>query len=252
MFEVSFRVQHECPYVRFSTKHAKVRMVEWCNNKTDVLEIECPDIETFSKIERDLHELLCWRGGKVLKKTFYERDLQVITKTCCDSKISPSISGVIEKNCFLEIPPIVYYDGWEEHRVMGFREGDYKKMFQELNDMGPIEILQKKVVSGKSIRDTFVISLNKAFSELTDKQVHALIAALDNGYYDVPKKKTAEEIARKYGVPRTTYEEHVRKAESKIFRAIAPYIGMYASSARLLAHAPQIAAMTSKPCNPRP
>jgi predicted DNA binding protein len=74
---------------------------------------------------------------------------------------------------------------------------------------------------------------------LTEKQVDALMAALDNGYYEVPKKKTAEEIARKYGVPRTTYEEHVRKAESKIFRAIAPYIGMYASSAKLPTHGPR-------------
>jgi len=65
------------------------------------------------------------------------------------------------------------------------------------------------------------------------------MAALDNGYYEVPKKMTAEEIARKYGVPRTTYEEHIRESKSKIFRAIFPYIGMYASSTRLLAHAPQ-------------
>lgn len=239
MFEVHFKVQHECPYVKFSTKHPEVRIVEWCNNRTDVLEIECPDIETFSKIERDLQDLVCWKGGKILKKTFYERNLQVITKTCCDNKISPSISGVIQKNSFLEIPPIVYHGGWEGHRVIGFREGDYKKLFQELEDMGPIKIMEKKVVAGKSIHDTFVISLSSAFSKLTEKQVDALMAALDNGYYEVPKKKTAEEIARKYGVPRTTYEEHVRKAESKIFRAIAPYIGMYASSTRLPAHAPR-------------
>jgi predicted DNA binding protein len=239
MFEIHFKVQHECPYVEFSKRHPEVRIVEWCNNRTDVLEIECPDIESFSRIERDLHELVCWKGGKILKKTFYERNLQVITKTCCDSKICPSISGVIQKNSFLEIPPITYHGGWEAHKVMGFREGDYKKMFRELEDLGSIEILEKKILSGKSIHDTFMISLSSAFSKLTEKQVDALMAALDNGYYEVPKKKTAEEIARKYGVPRTTYEEHVRKAESKIFRVIAPYIGMYASSARLAMHGPR-------------
>ncbi len=239
MFEVHFRVQHECPYVKFSAKHPEVRIVEWCNNKTDVLEIECPDIETFTKIEHDLNALVCWKGGRILKKTFYEKNLQVITKTCCDSKISPSISGVIEKNSFLSIQPIAYYGGWEEHRAIGFRESDYKKMFRELGDISLIEILEKKVVPEKSIHDTFIMSLSSAFSKLTEKQVDALMAALDNGYYEVPKKTTAEEIARKYGVPRTTYEEHVRKAESKIFRAISPYIGMYASSVRLLAHTPQ-------------
>jgi hypothetical protein len=75
-----------------------------------------------------------------------------------------------------------------------------------------------------------VISLSSVFSELTQKQVNALLSALDYGYYQVPKRLTAEEIARKQRVPRTTYEEHVRKAESKILRAMAPYMRIYASS----------------------
>jgi predicted DNA binding protein len=224
-----FRIQHECPYVRFSLKHPRIRMLEWCNHKTDVLEIECPDIETFTEIESDLHDLLAWGGSKVLRKNFHGRNLQVITKTCCDNKISPSVTGMVEGNSFMEIPPIVYFGGWEEHRVMGFRESDYRKMFRDLKCLGPVEIMHKKLVPEKSIRDTFVISLASVFSELTDKQAEALVTALDHGYYQVPKKTTAEEISRKSGVPRTTYEEHVRKAESKIFRSMAPYIRMYAS-----------------------
>lgn len=241
MFEVSFKIRHACPYVSFSQKHPEVRIVEWCNLRTDVLEIGCPDIETFTRIEADLNELLSWRGGRVLKKNFFERNLQVIVKTCRDSKISPSVSKVLEKNSCLDIPPIVYFGGWEERRVVGFRESDYKKLFQALGDLGQVEILQKKILSDRSIRDSFVISLSSVFSELTEKQVDALLSALDNGYYQVPKRVTAEEIARKQNVPRTTYEEHVRKAESKILRAMAPYVRMYAPGAsRLLERAPQV------------
>ena len=229
MFEVSFKVQHACPYVRFSVKHPEVRIVEWCNYRTDVLEIACPDIETFTRIERDLQDLLTWRGGRVLKKNFFQRNLQLIVKTCRDSKITPSVSRVLDRNSCLEIPPVVYYGGWEERRVVGFRESDYKKLFQALSELGPVEILEKKALAEKSIRDAFVISLSSVFSELTEKQVDALLAALDSGYYQVPKKTTAEEIARRHRVPRTTYEEHVRKAESKILRAMAPYVRMYAS-----------------------
>jgi len=241
MFEISFRARHECPYVQFSTKHPEVRILEWCNLSTDVLEIACPDIETFTTIGPDLDGLLSWRGGRVLKKNFLERNLQVIVKTCRDSKIKPSISGVVQKNSFLEIPPIVYHDGWEERRVIGFREADYKRLFRGLSSLGQVEILEKKVLAERSIRDAFVISLSSVFSELTEKQLEALQVALEYGYYQVPKKATAEEIARKHRVPRTTYEEHVRKAESKIFRAMAPYIRMYASRApRLVERAPQI------------
>jgi len=243
MFELSFRIQHSRPYVQLSVKHPEVRVAEWCNLRTDVLEIECPDIGTFTMIEHDLRNLLTWRGGKVLKKDFLERNIQVVVKTCRDSKIRPSVSGVLDANSCLEIPPIVYYGGWEEHKIVGFRESDYKKLFQNLGDLGPVEVLQKKVLPERSIRDTFVISLNSVFSELTDKQVTALLAALDYGYYQVPKKMTAEEIARKHGVPRTTFEEHVRKAESKILHAMTPYIKMHVSkSPRLLRRAPAITA----------
>lgn len=35
---------------------------------------------------------------------------------------------------------------------------------------------------------------------------------------------TTDEIARKLGLPRTTYEEHLRKAECKALNALAPFI----------------------------
>jgi hypothetical protein len=69
------------------------------------------------------------------------------------------------------------------------------------------------------------------------------LAALEYGYYQVPKKATAEEIATEHKVPRTTFEEHLRKAESKILRAMAPCVRMYASRPQqTVEHAPQIAA----------
>jgi predicted DNA binding protein len=243
MFEVSFKVQHECPYTRFSMRYPDVRMVEWCNNRIHVMEVECRDIETFTMIDRDLTELLLWRGGKVLKKNFLEGNVQLILKTCRCSKISPNIRDVVEKNSCLVIPPETYYGGWEHYRVIGFRESDYKKMFQDLNRLGPVEIVQKRLVPGKSIRDTFVMSLSSVFADLTRKQVNSITAAQGYGYYQIPKKVTAEDIARKLGVPRTTYEEHLRKAESKILLAVAPYVRMYASETpRLVERAPEITA----------
>jgi len=240
MFEAVFKAQHDCPYVRFSMKHPTVRVVGWCNDRTDVLEIECPDIETFTRIEPGLQELFAWGGSKVLKKTFGDKNLQVVMKTCRCRKIATNISDVIEKNSCLGIPPEIYYGGWEQHRVIGFRESDYKKLFEELSEVGPVEILEKRLIPEKSIQDTFVVSLSSVFSDLTDKQLNSLMTALDYGYYQVPKRISAEEIAAKNRVPRTTYEEHLRKAESKILRAMAPYIRMYATRTPAIEQTAQI------------
>lgn len=242
MFEVSFKIQHDCPYTRFSMKHPEVRLVEWCNNHIHVMEVDCPDIETFSRIEPDLNELLFWKGGKVLKKNFLDRNLQLIVKTCRCGKISPNIGDVVERNSFLMMQPETYHGGWEEYRVVGFRENDYKKMFQELSKLGPVEVTQKKVIAEKSLRDAFVISMASVFSDLTEKQVGSLLTALEYGYYQIPKRMTTQEIAQKHHVPRTTFDEHLRKAESKVLRAIAPYVRMYASRDLQLERALQIAA----------
>ena len=56
----------------------------------------------------------------------------------------------------------------------------------------------------------------------------ALVAAVEGDYYEIPKRTTADELAPKLGQPRSTLEEHVRKAESKVVLAMAPYMMMYA------------------------
>jgi predicted DNA binding protein len=242
MFEVTFGVQHDCPYTRFTVKHPEVRMTEWCNNRIHVMEVDVPDIETFTRIDPDLKELLLWKGGRVLKKNFLAGNLQLIVKSCRCSKIRPSVAEIVERNSCLSIPPEVYYGGWEEYRVLGFRENDYKKLFQELEQIGQVRIMQKRITSEKNIRDTFMVSLNRVFSQLTEKQVNSLIAALESGYYQIPKKVTTTQIADRNRVPRTTYEEHLRKAESKVLQAIAPYVRLYTSGLTPLEPAPEIPA----------
>ena len=121
LFEVSFRFQHDCPYTRFTMKHPDVRLIEWCNYKVHVMEVGCPDIETFTRIEGDLNQLLVWKGGKVLKKNFLEGNLQLIIKTCRCNQVSPNVTDVVEDNSFLLMQPETYFGGWEEYRVIGFR-----------------------------------------------------------------------------------------------------------------------------------
>jgi len=41
--------------------------------------------------------------------------------------------------------------------------------------------------------------------------------ALAYGYYEWPKKATLTDLAQKTGIPRRTFQERLRKAESKMF-----------------------------------
>jgi hypothetical protein len=44
----------------------------------------------------------------------------------------------------------------------------------------------------------------------------ALRLALESGYYEQPRKTSLRELAARTSVARSTYEEHLRKAENKL------------------------------------
>jgi predicted DNA binding protein len=53
-------------------------------------------------------------------------------------------------------------------------------------------------------------------AELTGRQRQALITAYSLGYYDVPRKVSSEEVSRHLNMDKSTFVEHLRKAERKI------------------------------------
>jgi len=57
---------------------------------------------------------------------------------------------------------------------------------------------------------------NSPIGRLTDKQRRVLVAAYRLGYYDVPRRITSEELARKLDLVKSTLSAHVRKAERRL------------------------------------
>jgi len=57
---------------------------------------------------------------------------------------------------------------------------------------------------------------NSPIARLTDKQRRVLTTAYRLGYYDVPRRITSEELARKLNLVKSTFSAHVRKAERRL------------------------------------
>jgi len=64
------------------------------------------------------------------------------------------------------------------------------------------------------------ISITRIFPKITKNQKKALEIAINNGYYNYPKKVKMETLAKKMKIAYSTYQAHLKKAEGKIIPEI--------------------------------
>lgn len=68
---------------------------------------------------------------------------------------------------------------------------------------------------------TYHPDLEDVFAQLTTRQQEILETAIENGYYEIPRQTTHEEIADDIGIAAGTVGEHLRSIESKVFQSYA-------------------------------
>jgi len=99
-------------------------------------------------------------------------------------------------------------------------------MFKQLREAGRAELISKRELPLAVLPSN--VWVHTLFAELTEKQQDALLDAHRYGYYNSPRKVGTEDVAKAAGVSRSTYEEHLRKAENRVMDAIIPYLQLYA------------------------
>src|SRR5438309_677392 len=62
--------------------------------------------------------------------------------------------------------------------------------------------------------------------KLTEKQARALLAAFEAGYYEFPRNVTTEDVSLSLGIARSTFEQHLNRAEHHVIRAMLPLVRM--------------------------
>ncbi|MEF8815116.1 MAG: helix-turn-helix domain-containing protein [Halovenus sp.] len=209
LYETSIRVRHECPYREISERHPDLTIREWPLSDCQVLEITSETTPTDELLD-DITQL-----GTVLHESNGDDGYHVVTQSCLCSLEQSIIDRFEEHNCLYQSPTI-YRQGWEHYTVVAFDESDIRELLGDLRSDREIELLSKTSISETQIPHSMLAPANQLFENITDRQLAALQLALESGYYEQPRNTSLRDLADQTAVARSTYEEHLRKAENKL------------------------------------
>jgi predicted DNA binding protein len=232
MYEISVEFGHHCTISDLSARFPSANFQFWDNVQKGFLEITSAKPDDFRPMSIELRKLQCGDDYLVLqKKVNAKGQLSALVMFDHDSKGS-SPSMVAECGCFL-VFPIVISAGREFLHILAFDKGASKRLMKRLNKAGEARIEEMRRIDFETSGLSSVMPLINPISDLTPKQAAALAMSMRNGYYELPRHTSTGKIADAAHVPRTTFQDHRKKAETKLMNALAPYIMTHADQRSL-------------------
>ena len=223
LYQASFRIRHECPYRELSEQYPDLTIREWYLSDCQVLEITSQETSPENLLD-DIEQL-----GTVLHKNIDESGLHVVMQSCLCALEESIIQRFEDHNCLYQ-PPTVHRQGWEHYTVIAFDERNIRELYDELDADRDIEVLSKRGLEETHIPHSLLAPVDQLFDGLTDRQLTAIRLALDSGYYEQPRKASVSELAEQTSVARSTYEEHLRKAENKLLTNVGQFVRLLLGS----------------------
>lgn len=204
------RVHHPCPYCDLSAEFPRTLLLLWCDNRRDVFLLSAPDPEERRAVVRGLRESF---HARLLLEDGNEALLELPDFEWPDP---PSVTGCARSAGVWALHPVIYFGGTETYRFVAPTRPKLNRLISRLRRLGDVEILSVADRAGLgTIRDLPVASVH-FFEGLTDRQTRSLIAAYEGGLLDVPARAQWDDVARREGLSRSTFGEHLRKAQLRI------------------------------------
>ena len=230
MDEIALRMEHDLPFNNVAKAFPEVRIYRWCNSMVDYLEFLAADPDALDRLEKALPRSVSSLHSSIVYRSRSEARLDVMVRCRCSPQNS-TVRMTEGRNCLWK-PPVVYEAGTERLTVLAPEPSRFRSLYRDLRGVARVEILKKISVSPDVLRDSYTLSLSELFGGLTSKQVEVFLRAVERGYFDLPKAVSLERLAREASLGESTLQEHLSKAESRLVRAMAPYLRLYESSMR--------------------
>jgi O-6-methylguanine DNA methyltransferase len=132
-----------------------------------------------------------------------------------------TIASLADQNAYV-VPPIRWQRG-EAMVTLILEDGTDPRT---ILDQFPEARLVSKRQPGSRLGDRGALSSPLFLPKLTEKQARALLAAFDAGYYEFPRNITTQDVSLSLGIARSTFEQHLNRAEHHVIRAMLPLVRM--------------------------
>jgi len=145
-----------------------------------------------------------------------------MSRTCL-CRTYRSVTRIAEENGLWLVPPIRYLGGWETHRVITDAKAALDRFVKGVQEVGRLEVLSLQPRERLGIVRDFGFAPH-LFAGLTERQVEIVVSAYEAGLLEIPARTQIGQVARRHGLSRSTYGEHLRKAQLRILRNSYPYL----------------------------
>jgi predicted DNA binding protein len=226
MHEIYLRFQHDCPYSDLSRKFPAARFALWDNFRREFLDAGSSERRDWPRLNRELEAFAERKGSRILRKTSDGKSYQFLIMTCACERRGSTLDLIMGSDC-LYVPPIKFQGGWETYHVVTFDNGAAGRLLEKFGSKGKAEIESQKQIDIGTFDQSSVMPLVNPLSSLTSMQLNALATSMAFGYYRQPRRTSTGKIAAALKVPRTTFQDHRKKAESKLMTALTPYVLTY-------------------------
>ena len=210
--ETRVRVQHPCPYGDLSAAFPDVEMSLWPSARNDVFHVSAANPARLEEVVRTMRETI-----RARKLTQAESAALVVAPAAGWHR-PPSIASLADRRRLWLVPPTIYFAGRETYRVISPTNEALRRFVSDAKKLGAVEVLSHRSrdqLEGLRSLGTVPVHL---FEGLTDRQVHVLVSAVEGGLFELPAKVKMDRIAAREGLSRSTFGEHLRKAEMQILR----------------------------------
>ena len=221
LWELMLEVEDGNPLVKVSALYPGKAFIMWYLWARQLIKFSFDNLDELKDITDSLEKF----QYKIIRTETTDNMALVLPESKFDGELD--IWDISTSNNCIELPPATFEDGKGIFRIAGFDEKSISRFVSQIDSRARIKILHKRRLPLNVLRSSLWTS--SILSSFSSRQAESLIRAQEMGYYDTPRRVTTSEVAKSMKIGRSTFEDHLRKAENILVNSFVPYLNLFNS-----------------------